>query len=380
MDFSIPDAIAEDVFRFESFLDHHLKPHLSQWYKKGEVPVDFYRSLGKEGWFGIQWSKKNLVRTSALREAFIEESLARISPGIAVAMLAHVNLGFTGLYLFGSRALKEKYGKAAATGEVIMSLGNTENKAGSDVAGISMTAEKGDDGWILNGTKAYVTNGAIADLAVITAITDPRKSRNNRLSMFLLDLNTPGVQRKKLNKRVWIPSDLTRLQFKDVFVPDSHLLGRRGRGLQQVLEIFTYCRIPISALTLGTTSGAFNLALNHARKRKVFGKRIVDFQAKAYETADHYARIEAARMMLWRACEAIDNGRDFRQASSLAKYLAVEVARDVTPWAADMFGAPSVVFEHPIHKYPMDTWAASLGEGTQDVQKLVIFRELMKRY
>jgi alkylation response protein AidB-like acyl-CoA dehydrogenase len=380
MDFSTPEAISEDVSRFELFLDRHLKPHLSQWYKKGEVPVDFYKSLGNKGWFGIQWSKGGLVKTSALREAFIEEHLATISPGIAVALLAHVNLGLTGLYLFGSEALKEKYGKAAAAGEVIMSLGNTENKAGSDVAGISMTAEKVDGGWILNGTKAYVTNGAIADLAVVTAITDPREPRNRRISMFLIDLNSPGIQKKKLNKRVWIPSDLTRLQLKEVFAPDSHLLGQRGRGLQQVLEIFTYCRIPISALTLGTAGGAFNLAFNHARKRKVFGKRIVDFQAKAFEAADHYARIEAARMMLWRACEAIDNGRDFRQVSSLAKYLAVEVARDVTPWAADMFGAASVVFEHPIHKYPMDTWAASLGEGTQDVQKLVIFRELMKQF
>ena len=380
MDFSIPEAIAEDVSRFELFLDHHLKPYLAQWYKKGEVPVDFYHSLGKEGWFGIQWSKGNLVRTSALREAFVEENLARISPGIAVAMLAHVNLGFAGLYLFGSRTLKEKYGKAAAAGEVILSLGNTENKAGSDVAGISMTAAKIEGGWVLNGTKAYVTNGAFADLSVITAITDPQEPRNSRMSMFLVDLNSSGLHRKKLNKRVWIPSDLTRLDFKDVFVPDSHILGQQGRGLQQVLEIFTYCRVPISALTLGTAAGAFDMAFKHACRRKVFGKRIVDFQAKAFEVADYYTRLEAARTMLWRACEAIDNGRDFRQASSLAKYLAVETAREVTPWAADMFGAASVVFEHPIHKYPMDTWAASLGEGTQDVQKLVIFRELMKQF
>ena len=380
MDFSVPDTIEDDIRRFKFFLAEHLKPYLSNWYKKGEVPVDFYRKLATGGWFGIQWLQDKLVHTSALREAFIEEELARMSPGIAIALLAHVNLGFNGFFLFGSRLLKQTYGKTVAAGETVMCLGNTENKAGSDVAGISMTAEKVDGGWMLNGTKAYVTNGAIAGLGVITAIADPRAPRNNRMSMFLVDLNAAGVQRKKLNKRVWIPSDLTRLQFKDVFVPDDHLLGERGRGLQQVLEVFTCSRLPISALTLGTASGAFDMALNHAGRREIFGKKIIEFQAKAFEFADIYARIEAARMMLWKACEAIDNGRDFRQVSSLAKYLAVEVARKVTPWAADMFGAASVIFEHPIHKYPMDTWAASLGEGTQDVQKLVIFRELMRQY
>ena len=270
MDFSVPETIANDITRFKSFLDEHLKPYLSSWYKKGEVPVDFYRKLGTGGWFGIQWSQDQLVHTSVLREAFIEEELARMSPGIAIALLAHVNLGFNGFSLFGSRLLKQTYGQSVAAGETVMCLGNTDNKAGSDVAGISMTAEKVDGGWMLNGTKAYVTNGAIAGLGVITAIADPRAPRNNRMSMFLVDLNTAGVQRKKLNKRVWIPSDLTRLQFKDVFVPDDHLLGERGRGLQQVLEVFTCSRLPISALTLGTASGAFDMALNHAGRREIY--------------------------------------------------------------------------------------------------------------
>jgi alkylation response protein AidB-like acyl-CoA dehydrogenase len=261
-----------------------------------------------------------------------------------------------------------------------MCLGNSENLAGSDVAGISMTAEKVDGGWVLNGTKAYVTNGYIADLGVITAVSDPGAARNSRLSMYLVDLNAEGVGRTKLNKQVWIPSDLTRLKLAHVFVPDDHLLGIRGRGLQQVLQIFTNSRVPISALTLGGTVGAFNLAVNHMQKRNIFGRKIMDFQAKAFEISDYYAKIESTRLMLWKACWMIDQAQDFRQAASTAKYLAVEVARAVTVWAADIFGAASVVHEHPIHKYPMDTWGSSLGEGTQDVQKLIIFREYMKRW
>jgi alkylation response protein AidB-like acyl-CoA dehydrogenase len=170
------------------------------------------------------------------------------------------------------------------------------------------------------------------------------------------------------------------LNIRDVFVPDDHLLGERGRGLHQVLEIFTNSRVPIAALTLGTASGAFDLAVRHMQKRKIFGEKILDFQAKAFEVSDFYAKMESARLMLYKACWLVDQGEDFRQASSLAKYLSVEVAREVTLWAADIFGAASVIGEHPVHKYPMDVWGSSLGEGTQDVQKLIIFRELMKNY
>jgi alkylation response protein AidB-like acyl-CoA dehydrogenase len=237
-----------------------------------------------------------------------------------------------------------------------------------------------DGGWRLNGTKAYVTNGLVSDLGIITAVSDPDAKRNLRLSAFLVDLHQKGVQRTRLNKQVWIPSDLTRLKLTDVFVPDDHLLGIRGRGLQQVLSIFTHSRVTISALTLGTAIGAFELALEHGKRREIFDQKLIHFQAKSFEAADFFAKIEAVRLMIQKACWAMDHQQDFRLESSLAKYLAVGVAREVATWAADMFGAASVMLEHPIHKFPMDAWASALGEGTQDVQKLVIFREALKRY
>ena len=380
MDPTLPDEMIQEINGFQSFLSDQVRPNLSEWYKSGKLPLKLFQTFGEGGWFGIRWEADRLVRTAALREALILEELAKLSPGIAVAMLAHVNLGLIGLFLFGSEQLKRIYGSSAAIGKTVMCVGNSENMAGSDVAGIAMTARKVDGGWRLSGTKAWVTSGYAAGLGVITAVSDPDASRNRRLSMFLVDLNGEGVRRKKLNKMVWIPSDLTRITLDNVFVPDDHLLGERGKGLQQVLAIFTSSRVPISALTLGTAAGAFELALDRARKRNVFGKRIIDFQAKAFEFADLYARMEASRLMLFKACDAVDSGRDFRQESSLAKYLTVQIAREITPWAADMFGAVSVMHDHPIHKYPMDAWGSSLGEGTQDVQKLVIFRELLKRY
>jgi alkylation response protein AidB-like acyl-CoA dehydrogenase len=231
----------------------------------------------------------------------------------------------------------------------------------------------------LNGTKAYVSNGAISDLALVTAVSHPEAPRNNRLSMFLVDISSSGVSRKKLNKQVWIPSDLTRLSFDNVFVPEENLVGEPGKGLQQVLATFTQSRIPISALTLGTAVGAFEMGLDRAKNREIFGQKIADFQAKSFEIADFYARIEAARLMVWKAAWTRDQGKDFRMEAAMAKYLTVEIARGVGLWAADLFGAASVMQDHPVHKYPMDAWASSLGEGTQDVQKLVIFREIMKK-
>ena len=379
MDFSLPLEISEDLKRFQAFLDEHLRPGISRWYEDGAIPRSFFRELGSNGWMGFVAGDHGIQEQSALNQATLMEDLARLSPGVAVAVAVQISLGVKGLYLCGSAAQITGILPAAILGETLMCLGNTEPTAGSDVAGIATKADRVEGGWVLNGTKAYVTNGTISDFALITAISDPEAPRNQRLSMFLVDLSAQGVSRTKLNKRVWIPSDLTRLRFKDVYVPDENLVGERGRGLQQVLNIFTHSRIAISALTLGTAMGAFEQGFNHAQKRKVFDESIVHFQAKSFEFAHFFSRIEAARLTLQKACWLKDQGLDFRLESSLAKYLAVEAAREIGMWAADLFGAASVIFEHPIHKYPMDAWAASLGEGTQDVQKLIIFRELLKK-
>jgi len=285
----------------------------------------------------------------------------------------------TALNQFGTDGQLERFGEAAVRGESLICFGNTENLAGSDAAGITMSAEKTNGGWVLKGSKAYTTNGLISDLAVVTAVTEPEAPRNRRISMFLVELDSEGISRKKLNKQVWIPSDLSRIEFDHVFVPDDHLMGNQGKGLQQTLTVFTNSRIPISGLALGTAAGAFDLALQRARSRTVFGRPIAEFQSKAFEIADFYARLEAARLMVYHAAAAMDRGADFRFEASLAKYLAVEIAKELCPWAADLFGAASVVREHPVHKFPMDAWAVSLAEGTQDVQKLVIFREIMKK-
>jgi butyryl-CoA dehydrogenase len=380
MDFSMPQDVEDDVIRFRGFVCDRLESRLPGWHRQRELPKEFFMELGRVGWYGFAFSDDRLAKRSALREAFLTEELARHSPGAAIGALAHADLGMMALHRYGSQGLHRRYGERALSGQIIMCLGNTEGQAGSDVAGIATKAESASGGWILSGTKAYVTNGAVADLAVVTAVSDPEAPRTGRLSMFLVDLSSGGIRRTKLNKQVWVPSDLTRLELREVFVPEDHLLGVRGRGLQQVLAVFTHSRVAISALTLGTAAGAFELGVRHAVKRRAFGQKIADLQAKSFEIADLHAQIEAARLMLWKTCWKVDRRENFREEASLSKYLAVGVARKATAWAADLFGAASVMIEHPIHKFPMDAWGASLGEGTQDIQKLIIFREVIKRY
>jgi alkylation response protein AidB-like acyl-CoA dehydrogenase len=334
--------------------------------------------MGQDGWLGFGLKNGQVFEHSCLRQSLLMENLAKISPGVAVSVLVQISLGMAPLFLFGSEQQKKNYLDSAMRGETLYCLGNTEHKAGSDVASIATQADKVEDGWVLNGSKAYVTNGAISDFALVTAVSDPDASRNNRLSMFLVDLSSTGVSRKKLNKRVWIPSDLTRLRFETVFVPDANLVGKRGRGLQQVLTTFTHSRIPMSGLTLGTAVGAFETGLERARKRDIFGKKIADFQAKSFEIADLFSRIEAARLLVLKAGWTKDQGKDFRMEASMAKYMTVEIARRAGVWAADLYGAAGVMQDHPVHKFPMDAWASSLGEGTQDVMKLIIFREIIK--
>lgn len=380
MDFSIPLPLEEEVARAERVAADTVRPHLQTWTRDGAIPREFFARLGSAGWYGYDVEGGRLRRRTALREALLTEALARTSGGAAIAALAHADLGLMGLFLFGSEALQRRYGRDAVDGRTVMCLGNTEGRAGSDVAGIATRAEPVDGGWRLTGTKAYVTNGAVADLAVVTAVTDPGEPRTQRLSMFLVDLHAPEVSRTQLNKQVWIPSDLTRIDLRGVFVPEDHLLGEPRRGLQQVLRIFTHSRVAISALTLGTATGAFDLGVRRTLARTVFGRPIADYQAKSFEIAELHAAIEAARLVLYKACWKVDRGEDFRSEASTAKLLSVAVARRVSEWAADVFGAASVMRDHPIHKFPMDAWGASLGEGTQDVQKLIIFRELMRKY
>jgi alkylation response protein AidB-like acyl-CoA dehydrogenase len=381
MDFSIPNEIAREVRRFEAFFAERLAPSLPLWTRQEALPREFFRELGAGGFYGFGFAAGRLVPRPALGEALIAEAFARRSPGAVVAALAHADLGLASLALFGSPALQARFGEAAAAGRAVICLGNTEPHAGSDAAAVRTRAEAAPGGFRLTGVKAYVTNGRAADLAVVTAVTDPDAPRSRRISMFLAELSGGGVKRTPLDKGVWLPADLTRIELHGHFVPADRLIGERGRGLSQVLAVFSRSRIPMAALALGTGQGAFEIGVRQALRRRAFGRPVAAFQAKAFEIAELDAALEAARLAVWKACWELDRGGEgFRGASAAAKLLAVEAGRRAALWAADVCGAAAVMRGHPVHRFPLDAWAASLGEGTQDIQKLIISRELLKRF
>ena len=227
MEFSIPADLKVEIKHFNEFLKSEVISNLAAWNRDRAIPRRFFQLAGQAGWYGFGWRDGRMVKHSGLRETLILERLATVSPGVAVAVLIVSDLGLTVLKYFGTAEHRSLYGAAAVSGDCLICFGNTENLAGSDAAGIKMTAKKTNGGWVLNGAKAYTTNGNVSDFAVVTAVTDPDAHRNRRISMFLVDLNTAGISRKKLNKQVWIPSDLTRIDFEDVHVSKGCLMGQR---------------------------------------------------------------------------------------------------------------------------------------------------------
>lgn len=381
MDFTLPPEIDSERRRFERFYDERLAPLLAAAERQGELAPAFFRALGEDGFFGHRFAGGRLVARPALLGALLAEAFARRAPGAAVAALAHADLGMAALARFGSPELQARFGEAAASGRAVMCLGNTEPHAGSDAAAVATRAEEAPGGFRLTGIKSYVTNGRAAELAVVTAVTDPEAPRSRRISMFLVELAGPGVVRRPLDKGVWLPADLTRIELCGRFVPEAQLLGVRGRGLSQVLAVFSRSRVPMAALALGTGQGAFEIGARQALRRRAFGRPIAAFQAKSFEMAEIHAALEAARLAVWKACWEMERGEaGFPAAAATAKYLAVESGRRAAQWAADLCGAASVMRGHPVHRFPLDAWAASLGEGTQDIQKLVIARALLKRF
>ena len=384
MNFELTDEqnmIRETV---RDFAEREIKPVAQELDEKAEFSYDLTRKMGELGLFGMYLPEQYGGQVlDTLSYIIAVEELARIDGSQAATLAAHNSLGIGPLYYYGTEEQKMKYLPQLCTGESLWGFGLTEPNAGSDSRGTKTTANLKNGEWTINGSKIFITNGAckISIGSTVQAVTKTFENGEKEFTTIIVEKGTSGFKQVSMHgKMMWRASDTAELYFDDCKVPEENLLGKIGEGSHIMLSTLDNGRLSIAAMGLGCAQGAFELALEHAGKRKIFDQTITDFQAKTFEAADFYAKIEAARLMLWKACWKIDQNKNFRQESSLAKYLAVEIARNVTAWAADIFGAASVIQEHPIHKFPMDAWASSLGEGTQDVQKLVIFRGLMKQY
>jgi alkylation response protein AidB-like acyl-CoA dehydrogenase len=361
------------------FAEHEIAPNVMKWDEASEFPLATIKELGKLGLLGIIFPPEYggagmgyVEYVTAIAE------LSRVDGSVGIIVAAHTSLCSNHIYLAGNEAQKKKYVSKLATGEYLGAWGLTEPSAGSDAGSARMTATRAKGGWVLNGSKTFITNGHYADVVVALAVTD-RTARTHGLSAFVVEKNTKGFRPgKKENKLGLRASDTAELIFEDCFVPAENLLGGEGNGFRDAMRILDGGRISIAALSLGMAEGAFDAALKYSKERKQFGQAISEFQAIQWKLADMATEIEAAKLLTLRAAAMKDAGMKTTLESSMAKLYASEVAVKCANEGVQIHGGYGFIKDYPAEKFYRDVKLCTIGEGTSEIQRLVIARQLLK--
>jgi short-chain 2-methylacyl-CoA dehydrogenase len=357
-----------------------IAPRAAGWDARAEFPLDVVRQLAALGVMGLPFpEEEGGVGAGALELAIVIEELARVDSSVAITVSANVGLAGAVLHLYGSPAQKERWLAPLARGETLGALAGTEPGAGSDVAGIATTARLQDGTWHLNGTKAFITNAGtpLSAFAVATAVTGRRADGRPEISMILVPNGTPGYQlAAPYHKLGWHASDTRELVFDDCAVPEDYLVGPRGAGARQFLGVLDGGRIGVAALAVGLAQGALDLAIEYAKERRAFGEPIARKQALAFPLADLATEIEAARLLVYRAATLRDRGQPFAQTAAMAKLFASELAVRAANVSLQVHGGYGYMEEAPIARFYRDAKILTIGEGTSEIQRLVIARGL----
>lgn len=361
-----------------SFVEEEVKPIALEYDESQEFPHEVFRKLGDLGYLGIVIpTEYDGAGMGYMEYALVVEEVARGCPAIALGVAAHNGLCTGHIYRFGSEELRRKYIPRLATGGTMGAWGLTEPSAGSDAGGTRTTAVRDGDHWIINGAKNFITHGNVGDICVVMAVTDPAAGKRG-ISAFAVDKSMAGFYgSKKENKLGMRCSDTAGLTFDSVRVPASHLIGNEGEGFIQALQILDGGRISIAALSVGLAQGAFEAALKYSTERVQFGKQIAANQAIQFKLAKMSMEIDAARMLTYKAAWMRDQGMDFTVAASQAKLFASEVAVRTAEEAIQIHGGYGYVKEYPVEKYWRDSKLLTIGEGTSEIQKMVISRKLV---
>jgi hypothetical protein len=363
------------------FADRAIRPRAREWDESGAFHHAVLPGLREMGFLGILFPEHyGGAGMGYIEYSIILDELAQADPSVSLTVAAHNSLCANHIYLFGTDAQREKYLKPLASGEVLGAWALTEPGSGSDAGGMRTTAKKVDGGWVLNGSKAFITHANVGATAVVMAVTDPHDKKHG-ISAFIVELDAPGVGRgRKEDKMGMRSSDTGPLAFDEVFVPAENLLGQEGRGFQQAMEVLDGGRISIASLSLGLARGTFEHAIKYAQQRKQFGQPIAEFEGMQFYFADMATRIEAAALLVQKAAFLKDSGKKVTLESSMAKYYAGEVATWVAERAVQILGGYGFIKEYPVEKYYRDVKLCTIGEGTSEIQKMVIFRQLLKRF
>jgi alkylation response protein AidB-like acyl-CoA dehydrogenase len=379
LDFQLSDEQQQLKKTVRDFAEREILPNVMKWDEACEFPLTTVKELGKLGLLGTVFPTEYAGAGMGYVEYVIAiEELSRVDGSVGIIVAAHTSLCSNHIFLAGSEAQNKKYLSKLATGEFIGAWGLTEPSSGSDAGSARMTARRKGREWVLNGTKTFCTNGHYADVIVVLAVTD-RTAHTHGLSAFIVEKETKGFRPgKKENKLGLRASDTAEMIFEDCVIPAENLLGKEGAGFIDAMRVLDGGRISIAALSLGMAQGAYEAALRYSKERRQFGKAIGEFQAIQWKLADMATEIDAARLLTMRAASMKDAGMKTTMESSMAKLYASEVAVKCANEGVQIHGGYGFIRDYPAEKYYRDVKLCTIGEGTSEIQRLVIARQLLK--
>ncbi|GAC1503212.1 MAG: acyl-CoA dehydrogenase [Vulcanimicrobiaceae bacterium] len=380
MNFDLTDEQKAIAQLCRDFARAEVAPRAEAMDREEAFPYDLVSKMAELGLFGLPFPERyGGSGADTVSYALAVMEIARADASTAITLGAHVSLGASPFFLFGTEEQKQRYLVPLAQGKMLWGFGLTEPGAGSDAGAAQTKAEMRDGAWVINGTKAFITNSGtdITGGTTITAVTGQGENGRSEITNFIVPQDTPGFTRsKKYRKMGWRASDTRELSFVDVRVPPENILGKRGEGLKNFLQILDGGRISVGALSVGLAMGAYDEALAYAKERRQFGRAISKFQAIQFKLADMLTEIEHAKLMVLKAAWEKDQGRDFAMSASLAKLFSGEMSRRVVNEAVQIHGGYGFMDEYPVSRMYRDQKINEIGEGTNEVQRLVIARML----
>jgi alkylation response protein AidB-like acyl-CoA dehydrogenase len=380
---TFPFTLTDDQLALQreirDFAAREIAPNVLRWDEASEFPVDVVKQLGQMGLLGVIFP----VELGGAGLGYVDymlaiEELSAVDGSIGIIVAAHNSLCTNHIFLAGTDAQRRKYIPRLASGQALGAWGLTEPGSGSDASAARTTATRTSAGWLLNGNKTFITNGHYADVSVVIAVTDKSQGTHG-LSAFIVEKGTPGFRPgKKENKLGLRASDTSELIFEDCEIPEENLLGELGEGFVDAMRTLDGGRISIAALSLGIGKGALDASVKYVKERRQFGKAIAEFQGIQWKLADMATELDAARLLTLRAAVLKDAGQRVTRESSMAKLYASEVAVRICDEAVQLHGGYGFIKDYPVEKFYRDVKLCTIGEGTSEIQRMVIGREILK--
>ncbi len=379
MDFQTDELTQQVSQTARDFANQHIRPYVMKWDESQEFPLQVFKEMGKLGLMGILIPESyGGAGLGYLEYVAVIQEIAKVCGSIGLSLAAHSSLCSGHILNFGNEDQKKKYLSRLATGEWLGAWGLTEANTGSDAANMKTTAVRDGDHWIINGTKCWITHGKTGNVAVVVARTGEPRTKNNATA-FVVERGTPGFTGgKKENKLGMRASETAEMIFDNCRIPDTNRLGEVGDGFKQSLKVLDGGRISIAALSVGIAKGAYEAALKYSKERHQFDQPISNFQGISFKLADMATEIQAAELLTLQAADKKNKNMPMTREAAMAKYFASEVAVKVATDAVQIFGGYGYTKDFPVEKYYRDSKLCTIGEGTSEIQKIVIAREVLQ--